>query len=347
MQVVDYGLALKSDSGNLLFSHLIQLLRLNMVLVQKNAYSRSIMMQLLNLMHQREHNLPSWQMFSKSTAVFNEEVGEHSFAILSRLVLGDTTKCSFKHMDTMYGLIHTYRVNNEDMTRDQLRKKRSNKRYDLDKKVETLAAIQAFMLHTIRQIKADAYLVYPGNPKKGNAAYLSALVAAPLKIPRTEINTKWERSALIPLNTQMNRMRKQARATYFGNWAEQNCSEQWPEMKTFAPAAGPREAPRIDFHAPEDSEDSSAGEEIPALEDSTDGEDPSDPSSSSSSEDEARQFGPAPYDPYDEEQGTGLILQNQRNKKCPWLPCPDVGAPLVVFEVPANAAAGVDASCPQ
>ena len=110
-------------------------------------------------------------MFSKSTAVFNEEVGEHSFAILSRLVLGDTTKCSFKHMDTMYGLIHTYRVNNEDMTRDQLRKKRSNKRYDLDKKVETLAAIQAFMLHTIRQIKADAYMVYPGNPKKGNAAY--------------------------------------------------------------------------------------------------------------------------------------------------------------------------------
>ena len=88
MQVVDYGLALKSDNGNLLFSHLIKLLRLNMVLVQKNAYSRSIMMQLLNLMHQREHNLPSWQMFSKSTAVFNEEVGEHSFAILSRLVLG-------------------------------------------------------------------------------------------------------------------------------------------------------------------------------------------------------------------------------------------------------------------
>ena len=85
---------------------------------------------------------------------------------MSRLVLGDTTKCSFKHMDTMYGLIHTYRVNNEDMTKDQLRKKRSNKRYNLDQKVETLAAIQAFMLHTIRQIKADAYMVYPGNPKR-------------------------------------------------------------------------------------------------------------------------------------------------------------------------------------
>ena len=118
-------------------------------------------------------------------------------------------------------------------------------------------------------------------------------------------------------------------------------------MKTFGPAAGPREARRIDFHAPEDGEDSSAGEEIPALEDSTDGEDPSDPSSSSSSEDEARQFGPAPTTHMTKSKVTGLILQNQRNKKCPWLSCPDVGAPLVVVEVPANAAAGVDASCPQ
>jgi hypothetical protein len=230
-------------------------------------------------------------------------------------------------MDTMYGLIHTYRVNNEDMTRDQLRKKRSNKRYDLDKKVETLAAIQAFMLHTIRQIKADAYLVYPGNPKKGNAAYLSALVAAPLKIPRTEITTKWERSALIPLNTQMNRMRKQARATYFGNWAEQNCSEQWPEMKTFAPAAGPLEVHRVGFRLPDDSEDSSADEEMPPLEDSTEGEEPSDRSSCSSSEDEVPLFGPAPYDPYDEDQGVWPEPAEPEEQKMPVIVAAKRGRP--------------------
>jgi hypothetical protein len=42
-------------------------------------------------------NLPSWQMLLKSSAVFNEEVGENSFSVSSRLVLGDTTRCSFKH----------------------------------------------------------------------------------------------------------------------------------------------------------------------------------------------------------------------------------------------------------
>jgi hypothetical protein len=130
-QVVDYGLALKSDNGKLLFQRMLMLLRLNMSCVQKNAYSRSIMMQLLNMLHQKHHNLPSWQMFEKSTAVYNEEVGEASFSILSRLVLGDTTKCSFSHMDIMYGLIHTYRANNSDMSSDQYRKTRTSKGFSL------------------------------------------------------------------------------------------------------------------------------------------------------------------------------------------------------------------------
>jgi hypothetical protein len=116
---VDYGLALKSDNGKLLFKHLFFLLRLNMAIVQKNAYSRSIMMQLLNMLYQRHQNLPSWQMFMMSTAVFNEEVGEHSFSILSRIVLGDTIKCSFTHMNRLYALVNAYRANIEDMTSDQ------------------------------------------------------------------------------------------------------------------------------------------------------------------------------------------------------------------------------------
>ena len=43
----------------------------------------------------------------------------------------------------------------------------------------------------------------------------------------------------------------------------------------------------------------------------------------------------------------GLILQNRRNTKCPWLLHPDVGTPLVLVEVPANAVGGDDALCTQ
>ena len=59
-------------------------------------------------------------MFSKSTAVYNEEVGELSFSILSTY---------FTHMDRKHGIIHTYRTNNEDMMYDQYCKAHPHKRY--------------------------------------------------------------------------------------------------------------------------------------------------------------------------------------------------------------------------
>ena len=319
-------MALKSDNGNLLFQRLIMLLRLNMVLVQKNAYMRSIMMQLLNLMHQKQHNLPSWQMFSKSTAVFNEEVGETSFSILSRLVLGDTTKCSFEHIDLMYGLIHTYRANNADMTGDQLRKTRPNKRYRLDKKQETAEAILAFMQHTIRAIKANTYRIYPGKPDKHNRSYKGADEASTVKVERTELLTKWERAALVHLDTQVDVMKKHARATYFGHWAGTNCIEQWPEMKSFIPAAEPYRMPAAMHFPDDDIAESSAGEDDEDViaeiseddyhsDNSTKGSKVSSSASSKASSDEdVPKEGPAPYDPYTDDLGDGDTAEPEEEK---------------------------------
>ena len=253
------------------------LLRLNMVLVQKNAYSRSIMMQLLNLMHQRDNKLPMWQMFSKSTAVYNEEIGEISFSILSRVVLGDTTKCSFKHMNILYGLIHTYRANNEDMTREQSRTARKHMRFDISKKHDSLDAVKSFILHMIREVKADTYRVYSGKAHKANPAYLDASAASSRKTERKEVMTFWERSTTITLNKQLYTMMKQAKATYFGTWAGTNCVEQWPEMKYFGSGAY---AAAVDpAGLLENDED---GEDVPVVADdeganeSSEGEDPPD-----------------------------------------------------------------------
>ena len=96
-------------------------------------------------------------------------------------------------------------------------------------------------------------------------------------------------------------------------------------MKTFTSAVGPSEAPRIDFRSPDDSEDSSAGEEMPPLEDSTEGEDPSDPSSCSSSEEEAPQLGPEPYDPYQEDQGQWPDTEEPEEQKMPVVVAPRRG----------------------
>lgn len=282
---------------------MLMLLRLNVTLTQRNAYSRSMMMQLLNLLYQREHNLPSWQMYSRSTAVYNEEVGEHSFSILSRLVLGDTTKCSFAHMDMMYALIHTYRANNEDIMNDQYRKARPHKRYSIDKKHATLDAIRAFMLHVIRQVKADSFKVYSGKADKHNPMFKSAKEASAALMIRSETTkSMWDLANEIPLNNQINNMRKQARATYMGDWGGKYCIEQWPEMKSFVADAPVASGAPLAIERLED-ENSSSGEEGPPVEESTSGEEPEDNSSDDSSDED----GPPPkddvYDPYDEDQG--------------------------------------------
>ena len=292
------------------------LLRLNMTLTQKNAYARSMMMQLLHLMYQREHNLPSWQMFSKSTAVFNEEVGEHSFSILSRLVLGDTTKCSFAHMDMMYALIHTYRANNEDMMNDQFRKARPHKRYSLHKKTATLDAIRAFMLHVIRQIRADTYKVYSGPHEAKNPAYKGAAAASPLMIRRDLTKNMWERANETPINTLMNNMKKEARATYTGDWAGKYCVEQWPEMKSFVVGAPVALAAPVPFESLDD-ENSSAGEEGPPVEESTSSEEPEDNSSKDSTDEDAPSGEKEEYDPYDEDQGLWPITAEEEEEKVP------------------------------
>ena len=222
---MDYGLALKRTTANYFFS-VFFLLRLSMA---KNTYSRSIMMQLLNMLYQRHHNLPSWQMFMRSTAVFNEEVGEHSFSILSRIVLGDTIKCSFSHMNKLYALVNAYRANIEDMTSDQYRRLRPNKGYDLRKK--TLRdAIEAFVHSLIQNVRANTSTVYTGAKKKDNPAYVGAAQALLHRTMSTVTTSMWERANVMTLTQQLSKMKAQATASYFGSWGQTWCSASWPEM---------------------------------------------------------------------------------------------------------------------
>ena len=73
----------------LVFAQLVRVCRVMMCLNQRyRTYPKAIMMKLLLLVHQRQFDLPTWRMFVTSPAVFNEEIGEMSFAQLSRCVLG-------------------------------------------------------------------------------------------------------------------------------------------------------------------------------------------------------------------------------------------------------------------
>ena len=175
---MDYALAMKSDDGLLVTRHLALLLRLNLMFKQKNAYSRSMFFHMLLLCHQRQHNLPSWQMYTKSASVFNEEVGEISLSVLGRAVLGDTLQSDFELMSKLYLLQHHYRAVSKDIRTDQNRKTRSSGYIQLAKRELVLKKTTDFILASILQMEVGTYRVYTGPLKKTNPAYMAKAVAS-------------------------------------------------------------------------------------------------------------------------------------------------------------------------
>ena len=130
------------------------------------------MMQLLLLMHQQQFDLPTWRMFVTSPAVYNEEIGEMSFAQLSRCVLGDTVKAKFQHMHTQYKLTNLYSATTDTLRTEQGRTPRKSGYYSLHKKKKEVRMVLAFMQETINAIRFKVFQVYTGPTTKDNPNYL-------------------------------------------------------------------------------------------------------------------------------------------------------------------------------
>ena len=170
---MDYHIALRIDDGMLVFAQLVRVCRVMMCLNQRfRTYPKAIMMQLLLLMHQRQFDLPTWRMFVTSPAVFNEEIGEMSFAQLSRCVLGDTVKAKFSHMSTQYKLTNLYAATTDTLRTEQGRTPRKSGYYSLHKKKKEVRMVLAFMQETINAIRFKCFQVYTGPVKKDNPNYL-------------------------------------------------------------------------------------------------------------------------------------------------------------------------------
>ena len=78
VQVLDYGISLKLNDGHLVIRQQHSLIKamMAMKLGVTNIYIRSTILNLLIVLHQRKENLPTWQMFNKFSAMYNEESGK-------------------------------------------------------------------------------------------------------------------------------------------------------------------------------------------------------------------------------------------------------------------------------
>ena len=82
-----------------------------LLLSRKGRHSPYVSAMLLNMCHLiywRINDLPSWHLFYQNATLINEEPGEISLSVLSKVVVSDTHKDSHELQNTAYSMLRLY-----------------------------------------------------------------------------------------------------------------------------------------------------------------------------------------------------------------------------------------------
>lgn len=101
------------NKGTLAIAHLHRLFCVSVMLRKVRVHNRGKshnypqlqLAYLLILAYQRQHRLYPYTMLMNNQTVYNENISEITFSVLSRCVLGDNHRSSFDHLDKMYKLL--------------------------------------------------------------------------------------------------------------------------------------------------------------------------------------------------------------------------------------------------
>lgn len=137
-------------------------------------YPQLQLLYMLILAYQYKHKLVSYTMLLNNQSMFNEDMGEITFSVLSRCVLGDNVKCMFSHMEKMYCLIPYVQQVVSDITDDFASKKNSiNWRHKVRPDSVEVKTTEVYFASLIRQVVSGVFRCYDGT----EAGYKSMLNA--------------------------------------------------------------------------------------------------------------------------------------------------------------------------
>ena len=144
-----------------------EMLRVIQVPGRGNAhnYPKMMLSNLLIIDHWRTTNYVGLQMMKDNMQIVNEEIGETTFSMLGRVVLGHTIKSDFEHMCKMYSLLPLYRdVVNEFELEDQ-KPDSINWHHEIKVGDECIAGSALCLRGVIRDIVNGQYQSYNGEPQ--------------------------------------------------------------------------------------------------------------------------------------------------------------------------------------
>jgi hypothetical protein len=124
-------------------------------------YPKMMMCQLLSMSYWSSFDLPAWRMMQNNMCVFNEEMGETYYSVLSRCVLGDNIKSDFEHMNKIFKLLPLYKQVKDDMSSDVRDKMFSlTWHHNVDLDAEEITATSFFFKRLIKNIVDGSYRSY-------------------------------------------------------------------------------------------------------------------------------------------------------------------------------------------
>jgi hypothetical protein len=171
LQVFDYYVSLRWNDIGTCMPHLYRLFCASVMLRGSRVnggslahnYPKMILANMLIIEHWRQTGYVGHKIMERNMHMFNEELGEISFSVLSRCVLGDNNKSDFEHMQKMYKLLPVYRELKDDMLKDSATSASINFRHTIREDDDNVRVAVLFFQRTIRQILNGEYRSYNGS----------------------------------------------------------------------------------------------------------------------------------------------------------------------------------------
>ena len=128
-------------------------------------YPKMQLTQLLILEYWRMADYYALDLMKANTSIINEELGEATFSLLGRAVLGDSCRSDFEYMRGVYKLIPIYREVKDDLSIQQGKKNSINWHHQIDDDDEAVISTKVFFNRLIRGVKDNWYKSYNGTPE--------------------------------------------------------------------------------------------------------------------------------------------------------------------------------------
>ena len=169
LQVHDYYLSFSFNNLGKSHEHLYKIYAVSVLLAnapyagRSHGYPKIILSYLLILEHWRSTKYFLVDILKQDMSIVNEELGEISFSMLARCVLGDTVRSDFDHMNKMYKMLPVFTNLRRDVLEDMKTQNSLSGRHQIKIDGPEVTAVAFYFNRMIQQVMDRSFRSYDGS----------------------------------------------------------------------------------------------------------------------------------------------------------------------------------------